>query len=148
MAFQSNSKQQTQSNYKSIETLLDNQQQDYVMPRYNIVDQITSPIEDKYIPSKNEATTTLKSYKKNTEQTKKEIDNYTLSLSDSKTIALKAQSIQDKIATYKANLDVETNVNISDQNNKNSLEEYRILQEIQQKQNGIKIYQELMGTYI
>lgn len=155
MTIQSNPIQQLQSiqtrqKNPSIETLVGNQKQEYpkpsIPPEDNLDKPVTSPIKDEYSTFKNEATATLEVAKKNAEQTKKEeAQTHTPSLTDGQTLALKAKSTQDKINVYKAGSDVETEVNVSVQNNKTAIEEYRNLQELQQKQNGLKTYQSLMG---
>jgi len=144
---------QTPTPQASVETLVGNQRQEFPKPSIPPEDVITNPVEKEYNGKVNEAKNTVESDLKNAQQTAKEEEmNATPSLTDMQSLALKANTTQNKIEAYAAGAgkDIESdvanfNIQASQQSALQSANDLRELQETINKQKGVQTYIENMG---
>ena len=146
----------------SVETLVGNQKHEYPKPsipvEMPIEKPVTTPVEGgNYNGKVNEAKNTVEANVKNVQHDAKETEmDATQSLSNTQTLALKANTTQNKIDAYKAGVGVESNENTiklveesniqaSQQNTFNDLKDLRELQDTVNKAKGVQTYQQNMG---
>ena len=125
--------QNNQQAYKqpSLETMVSNQKQEYPKPSVPTDNNITNPVEKDYKGNVNEV--------KNAEQTVKETEmNETPSLNSMQTLALQANTTQNKIDAYKAGAGIDSDTDKSYLNLSNTQDRMDAQKELQTIQEGIK----------
>jgi len=133
--------------------MVGNQKQEYPKPSIPPEDVITNPVEKEYSAEKNEAKATAEADYKNKQQDVKEEEmNETPSLNDMQSLALKANTTQNKIDAYMAGTGKDTeadvtnfNIQASQRNAQDSLKEFQSLQETITKQKGHQTYATQLG---
>jgi len=154
MTIQSTPQMTPQAN---VESLVGNQKQEYPKPsipvEMPIEKPVTTPVEGgNYNGKVNEAKNTVEANAKNAQQDAKEAEmNDTQSLNRIQTLALKANTTQNKIEAYAAGagIDVDTNNAVevaTNQDRIDSQNELKTIQEGYKKQQGYQTYVAQMGV--